>query len=91
MAKRYSPRLKFQIAIEVLRDNKKPSQVAKAYGVHPNSVNKWMETVLEEGAELFAQDGTVAQYERRIADLERLLGQKEVEIALLKNFLGRTP
>ena len=38
----------------------------------------------------FAQDGTVAEYERRIADLEQLLGKKEVEIALLKNFLGRT-
>ena len=91
MAKRYSPKLKFQIVMEVLRGNRKPSQVAKAYGVHPNSVNKWMKTVLEEGPELFAQDGTVAEYERRIADLERLLGHKEVEIALLKNFLGRTP
>jgi transposase-like protein len=38
MAKQYSPRLKLQITMEVLRDNKKPSQVAKAYGVHPNSV-----------------------------------------------------
>ncbi len=81
MARQYSPRLKFQIAMEVLRDNKKPSQVAKAYGVHPNSVNKWTKTVLEEGPELFAKDGTVAEYERRIAELERLLGQKEVEIA----------
>jgi transposase-like protein len=91
MAKRYSPKLKFQIAMEVLRDNKTPSQVAKAYGVHPNSVNKWTKTVLEEGPELFAEDGAVAEYERRIAELERLLGQKEVQIALLKNFLGRTP
>ena len=91
MAKQYSPKLKFQIAMEVLRDNRKPIQVAKAYGVHPNSVSKWTKTVLGEGPELFAKDGTVAEYERRIADLERLLGQKEVEIALLKNFLGRTP
>jgi len=30
----------------------------------------------------------VAEYERRIAELERLIGRKEVEIALLKNFLG---
>jgi transposase-like protein len=36
MARQHSPKLKFQIAMEVLRDNKKPSQVAKAYGVHPN-------------------------------------------------------
>ena len=90
MAKRYSPKLKFQVAMEVLRDSRRPSQVAKAYGVHPNSVNKWTKTILEEGAELFAKDGAVAEYERRIAELERLLGQKEVQIALLKNFLGRT-
>jgi len=90
MAKRYSPKLKFQVAMEVLRDSKRPGQVAKAYGVHPNSVNKWTKTVLEEGPELFAKDGAVAEYERRIAEMERLLGQKEVQIALLKNFLGRT-
>ena len=45
MAKQYSPRLKFQIAMEVLRDSKKPSQVAKAYGVHPNSIGKWTKTI----------------------------------------------
>ena len=91
MAKQYSPKLKFQIAMEVLRDNKKPRQVARAYGVHPNSIGKWTKTILEEGPELFAKDGTVAEYERRIAEMERLLGQKEVEIALLKGFLGRKP
>jgi transposase-like protein len=51
MAKQYSPRLKFQIAMEVLRDNKKPSHVAEAYGVRPNSVSMWTKTVLEEGPE----------------------------------------
>ncbi|MGB5931613.1 MAG: hypothetical protein WBH57_00905, partial [Anaerolineae bacterium] len=35
----------------------------------------------------FAQDDTVAEYERRITELEQLLGKKEVEIALLKNGL----
>jgi len=39
-------------------------------------------------AEVFAQDSMVAEYERRIAELERLLGKK-VEIALFKNFLGQ--
>jgi transposase len=90
MAKRYSPQLKFQIVLELLRGEKTPGQVAKAYGVHPNSASAWKRAFLEKGAEIFAQDGTVAEYERRIAELERLLGKKEVEIALLKNFLGRT-
>jgi transposase-like protein len=90
MAKRYSPKLKFQIVLELLQGDKTPGQVAKVYGVHPNSVGTWKRTLLEKGPEIFAQDGTVAEYERRIAKLERLLGQKEVQIALLKNFLGQT-
>jgi transposase-like protein len=85
----YSPKVKFQAVMEVLMGSKTAGQVARAYGVHPNSVNLWRRTVLERGPELFAQDTAVAEYERRIGELERLVGQKEVEIALLKNFLGQ--
>jgi transposase len=91
VAKRYSPKVKFQVVLEVLSGEKTPGQVAKAYGVHPKSVSSWKRAFLEKGPEIFAQDGTVAEYERRIAELERLIGQKEIEIALLKNFLGQTP
>jgi transposase len=90
MAKSYSPKLKFQIVLEALQGEKTSGQIAKAYGVHPNSVNKWKREFLENGPEVFDQEGMVAEYEKRIADLEQLLGKKEVEIALLKNFLGRT-
>jgi transposase-like protein len=89
MPRRYSPQLKFQIVLELLQGDRTVGQVAKAYDVHPNSLSAWKRTVMEQGPEIFARDGTVAQYERRIAELERLLGKKEVEIALLKNFLGR--
>jgi len=87
--KEYSPKLKFQVVLEALTGEKTPGQIAKQYGIHPNSVGLWKKEFLERGAEVFAQDGTVHQYERRLADLEQLLGKKEVEIALLKNFLGR--
>ena len=90
MAKRYSPKLKFRLVLEVLTGDKTVGQVARAYGIHPNSVSAWKRTFLEKGPDIFAPNGTVAQYERRIAELERLIGQKEVEVALLKNFLGRT-
>ena len=89
MAKRYTAKFKFQVVMEVLTGEKSTGQVAKVYGVHPNTVNAWKRTFLEKGAEVFAQDSMVAEYERRIAELERLLGKKEVEIALFENFLGR--
>jgi transposase-like protein len=90
VAKRYTPKLKFQVVLELLQGDKTLGQIAKTYQVHPNTINNWKQTLLDKGPELFNHNGTVAEYEQRIADLEQLLGKKEVEIALLKNFLGRT-
>lgn len=87
--KRYSPKLKFQVVLEALSGEKTPGQIAKQYGLHANSVGVWRKQFLKHGPEIFAQDDTVQQYERRLSELEQLLGKKEVEIALLKNFLGR--
>ena len=39
MAKRYTPKLKFQVVLELLQGDKTLGQVAKAYQVHPNTVN----------------------------------------------------
>ena len=89
MGKRYSAKLKFQVVTELLSGDKTPGQIAKAYGVHPNTVNAWKKAFFEKGPEIFSQDNIVAEYERRIAELERLVGRKELEIALLKNFLER--
>lgn len=89
MTKRYSPKFKFRIVMELIEGNKSAAQVAKAYGVHPNTVNNWKQKLLESGPEIYAKDGIVTEYEQRIAKLEQLLGKKEVEIALLKNWLGQ--
>ena len=72
-----------------MRSEKTVAQVAKAYGVHPNSINAWKREFIENGPDIFDQNGLVAGYEKRLSELEQLLGEKEVEIALLKNFLGQ--
>src|SRR5687768_14852194 len=87
--KPYSPKVKFQAVLELLSGEKTPAQIARTYGIHPNSLGLWKKAFLERGPELFARGKTVAKYERRLAELEQLLGQKEVEIALFKNVLFR--
>jgi len=86
MAKRYSAN---KVVTELLTGGKTPGQVAKAYGVHSNTVNAWKKAFFEKGPDILSQGNIVAEYERRIAELARLVGRKEVEIALLKNFRGR--
>ena len=54
--KRYSSQLKFQVVdiatrvvLEALTGEKTPGQIAKAYGVHLNSISLWKRTFLERG------------------------------------------
>jgi transposase len=86
--KRYTSRFKFQVVMEVLSGAKTIGQVARGYGVHPITLGQWKKDFLERGPEVFGNNESVREYEQRIRDLERLVGQKEVEIALLKNFLA---
>lgn len=88
-SRRYSPKLKFQAVLEVIKGEKVVGQVAKAYGIHPTSINHWKKAFIEKGPEIFSEETTVKEYEKRIGELERMIGQKEVEIAFLKNFLGQ--
>ena len=88
--RRYSAKLKFQVVLEALKGEKNPGQIAKAYRVHPNSVGIWKRWFMERGPLVFEQGEVAGETDRRVAELEQLLGKKEVELALLKNFLGRT-
>jgi transposase-like protein len=88
--RRYTPKLKFQVVLEALKGERTPGQIAKAYGVHANSVGIWKQWFLERGPSLFERGDAGHDGEKRVAELEQLLGKKEVEIALLKNFLGRS-
>ena len=74
--------------LEAQTSDKGDAEIARAYDVHPVSLSKWKRQFIDSGAEIFSGNDTVKTYESRLSELERLLGQKEVELALLKNFLG---
>ena len=84
--KRYSSYFKFQVVMEAIKGEKSVGQLSRTYNVHPISILRWKKELMERGQEIFSQRTTIHDYERRIRELERLVGHKEVEIALLKNF-----
>lgn len=86
--KTYTPKFKFQIVLEVLQGERSEVEIGRIYGVHHTTISKWKRQFIEHGAEVFAGNEEVNHYEQRVAELERMIGQKEVELALLKNFLG---
>jgi transposase-like protein len=84
---RYSPRFQFQVVLEVLKGDREAVEIARAHNLHPTTVARWKKEFLENGAEVFGKDRTVMEHEKKVREMEQLLGRKEVELALLKSFL----
>jgi len=84
--KRYTPKFKWQLIVKLLQGEDQ-TQVARQYDVHPISLATWKRYALEHGENIFTSSAAAQQLEKRNRDLETLLGKKEVEIAVLKNFL----
>ena len=86
--KRYSAQLKFQVVLESVQRKRPDAEIARAYGVYPITLAKWKKQFLENGSEVFGGKEEMKRAQQHQARLERMVGQKEVEIALLRNFLG---
>ncbi len=86
----YSPNFKFKVVLEALKGDRKNVEIARAYDIHPTTLSNWKSEFMDKGPEVFGDDDTVKEYEKKISDLEQMLGKKEVEIALMRNFLAES-
>ena len=48
--KRYSPRFRFRVVLEVLKGDRDAVEIARAYDLHPTTVSRWKREFLENGA-----------------------------------------
>ena len=85
--KKYTSQFKFKIVLEAIQTNN-ITETARKYGINGGLLSKWQAKVLENGYLAFGdtQEKKVNDYQKRISQLERIVGQKEVELKLLKNF-----
>lgn len=83
----YTPQFKLDRALEAVRTNN-ISEIARKYGLNPNLLYLWRDQLIERGAEVFAAapDQEANQLKAKVGRLEQLIGKKEVELNLLKNF-----
>ncbi len=82
----YSSRVKFQAVMDVIR-GKPVGEVSRLYGFHPALFNRWKRQFEDKGYLIF-EGSRKDEGQKKIDDLTRLLGKKEIEIELLKKYLG---
>lgn len=85
--KQYTPQFKFDRAVETIKINNL-SEISRKYGVGVNVLSKWRTDLLERGYRIFeiSPDQELGGLKKQIAKLEQMVGKKEVELNLLKNF-----
>lgn len=85
--KKYSSKFKFDRVLESIKQDS-ISSIARQYGFGTNLLSKWRSDFLQRGHSFFedkpGQD--VIRLQKKIDKLEQIIGKKEVELNLIKNF-----
>jgi len=83
----YSSQFKLDRALEAVKTNN-IADIARKYNLSSNLLYLWRDQLIERGAALFetAPDGEVKELKNKVGKLEQMIGKKEVELSLLKNF-----
>jgi transposase len=86
MRKRFSPDYKSKVALEAIREKYTVQELATKYEVHPNQITQWKKEALANMSAAFEKrkEKEDRQKDKQIAELERRLGQKDMELDFLK-------
>lgn len=86
--RKHTAQIKFHIALQVLSHQKSAQAIAREYGINVNLIAKWKKTLEENGAIIFESKIPKNDSESKVKELENIIGKKEIELQLLKKYLG---
>src|SRR5690606_26632321 len=80
----FSAEFKARVVLEVLSGAKTAAEVCREHQIKPQLFASWKAQFLENAAQAFGQERRLDENSERIRELERLLGQKTLELEIAK-------
>jgi transposase len=80
----FSAEFKARVVLEVLSGAKTAAEVCREHQIKPQLFASWKAQFLENAPQIFSQGRTADESQSRISELERLLGQKTLELEIAK-------
>jgi transposase-like protein len=80
----FSAEFKARVVLEVLSGAKNAAEVCREHQIKPQLFASWKAQFLENAPQVFEQERNHDESNRRISELERLLGQKTLELEIAK-------
>ena len=86
--KQYTEEFKATVALDAMTGENSLQELAAKYGVAPGQISEWKQQLQQGAAQLFVRknkaDKNLRKLEKKVKDLEQLVGQREYELAWLK-------
>jgi transposase len=91
--RKFSPELKAQIVLEILKEEKSMSQMASEHEIHPVQLSQWKTQAIENFPQLFIDDRKginkiKKEYEQTTNELYAEVGKLTTQLAWLKKKSG---
>ncbi len=85
--KQYTSEFKFKLVEESIK-HENMTAVARKYGVNFTLLSKWKSYFMEHAKQVFEtnSDKEKEDLKKKVAKLEQIIGKKEIELNLIKNF-----
>ena len=86
MRKRFNAEYKLKVALEAIREKYTLQELATKFEVHPTQITQWKKEAIANMTSTFEKKAEKEdrQKDKQIAELERRLGQKDMELDFLK-------
>jgi transposase-like protein len=80
----FTPEFKAEVVIALLRGEQSQAELCRLHQLSPNLISLWKQTFFDRLALVFQPDERRQLEDRRIADLEQLVGRQALELEILK-------
>jgi len=84
-----SPSFKFQVVMEAIQNQQKQVEIARQYDLSPRLISIWKKQLLKQGPAIFTHSKQDKQKDKKVDELETLIGRQTIEIQFLKKVLSR--
>jgi len=80
----FTTEFKARVVLEMLAEQKSAAQASREYGIKDSVLSRWKQEFIERASLVFEQPGGSDERDRRIAELERLVGRQAMELEMAK-------
>lgn len=86
--KKYSGDTKFKVVMRLIKGEANKIELAREIGCYPTLINRWTEQFLEQASRIFESGKENSEKDRKIEELERIIGKLTVQNEFLKKTFG---